>query len=307
MNKRNILALFSLVIILAFIGYIIFDTIKPDRKPAETISSINNNEPADKWQISRTIETQAGLKAVTVASNGNIYAGGDSFILCYDYQFNKSWQIETPDKITALALYGDTIFAASDEVIYLLSSNGEMIGEWGPYEKNCIITSLSANKDYLAVADAGNKIVFIIKKDGEVHSMIGHFGEKLLIPSPFFDVYLTDNDTLFMAHTGKSRIEMRTTDGILVSFFGEPGSAYDSFCGCCNPAHFTVVPQGFITAEKGINRIKILGSSGKFIEYVSSVNDFVASAPLDVVSVDGETIYGANRADSKIYVFRKKL
>jgi hypothetical protein len=306
MDKKKILALFSLVIILAFIGYIVYDTVKSDRKPAETVTSINDTVPGDKWQISTVIEVQEGLKAVTATSDGNIYAGGDSYIVCYNNQLNKLWQIETPTRVTALATYGDTLFATSEEVIYLINSSGEIICEWGPYEANCLITSASANKDYLAVADAGNKIVFIIKKDGEVHSMIGHFGEKLLIPSPYFDVYLTEDNKLYMAHIGKFRIETWTTDGWFVSSFGESGTTPDAFCGCCNPAHFTFVQQGFITAEKGINRIKILGPIGEFIEYVSSVNDFVASAPLDVTSPDGKIIYGANPADSKLYVFERK-
>ena len=306
MAKKKILALFSLVIILVFIGYIVYDTVKRDRKPAETVTGINDTVPGDKWQISTVIDVQEGLKAVTATTEGNIYAGGESFIVSYDNQLNKLWQIETPTRITALAMNGDTLFAASEEVIYLVSPGGEIISEWGPYEANCIITSASANKDYLAIADAGNKIVFIIKKDGEVHAMIGHFGEKLLIPSPYFDVYLTENNRLYMAHTGKFRIETWTTDGFFVSSFGEPGYGPEAFCGCCNPAHFTVVPQGFVTAEKGINRIKIIGAIGGFVEYVSSVNDFVASTPLDVASADGKIIYGANSADSKLYVFKRK-
>ena len=306
MAKKKILALFSLVIILVFIGYIVYDTVKRDRKPAETVTGINDTVPGDKWQISTVIDVQEGLKAVTATTEGNIYAGGESFIVSYDNQLNKLWQIETPTRITALAMNGDTLFAASEEVIYLVSPGGEIISEWGPYEANCLITSASANKDYLAIADAGNKIVFIIKKDGEVHAMIGHFSEKLLIPSPYFDVYLTEDNRLYMAHTGKFRIETWTTDGFFVSSFGEPGYGPEAFCGCCNPAHFTVVPQGFVTAEKGINRIKILGAIGGFVEYVSSVNDFVASAPLDVASADGKIIYGANSADSKLYVFKRK-
>jgi len=306
MAKKKILALFSLVIILVFIGYIVYDTVKRDRKPAETVTGINDTVPGDKWQISTVIDVQEGLKAVTATAEGNIYAGGESFIVSYDSQLNKLWQIETPTRITALTMNGDTLFAASEEVIYLISPGGEILSEWGPYEANCLITSASANKDYLAIADAGNKIVFIIKKDGEVHAMIGHFGEKLLIPSPYFDVYLTENNRLYMAHTGKFRIETWTTDGLFVSSFGEPGSGPEAFCGCCNPAHFTVVPQGFVTAEKGINRIKILGAIGGFVEYVSSVNDFVASTPLDVASADGKIIYGANPADSKLYVFERK-
>ena len=88
--------------------------------------------------------------------------------------------------------------------------------------------------------------------------------------------------------------------------FGEPGMAPGAFCGCCNPAHFIVTPNGFITSEKGINRIKILGKSGEFIEFVTSRNKFVPSIPLDLASADGNILYAANPADSKLYVFRRK-
>ena len=93
---------------------------------------------------------------------------------------------------------------------------------------------------------------------------------------------------------------------VLKSYFGEPGTAPELFCGCCNPAHFALIPEGFVTAEKGINRIKILNKKGEFIEFVNSKNNFIKSVPLDLASADGKTIYAANPADSKLYVFNRK-
>jgi hypothetical protein len=92
----------------------------------------------------------------------------------------------------------------------------------------------------------------------------------------------------------------------MISMFGEPGMAPGAFCGCCNPAHFALLPQGFVTAEKGINRIKILGKSGEFIEFVSSKNKFLSSIPLDLAAAGGKVIYAANPADSKLYKFIRK-
>ena len=92
----------------------------------------------------------------------------------------------------------------------------------------------------------------------------------------------------------------------MTSSFGEPGMAPGAFCGCCNPAHFVITPDGFITAEKGINRIKVLDRKGDFVEFVSSENKFVPSIPLDLASADGKTLYAANPADSKLYVFSRK-
>ena len=305
MNKKYA-AYFSLVIILAFIGYIIYDILTPSGDVQEKTEAADETALPDEWKLLKEVFIGDGLKAVAVSDDGNVYLGGDSFVACYNSGLLKTWSLGMPGKINALTVSGDTLFAASEELVYLIDRNGKMISEWGPYEAKCLITSLSANKNYLAIADAGNKIVFILKKDGEVVSMIGHFGEQLLIPSPYFDVNLTDDNNIFLANTGNFRIEKRTLEGKVVSNFGTSGTAPAEFCGCCNPAHFAAIPQGFVTAEKGINRIKIMGPEGGFIEYVSSNNDFIPSEPLDVASADGNTIYGANPADGKLYVFVRK-
>lgn len=305
MNKK-LLAFFSLLVILTFIGYIVYDTLRPDRESVEQPQNTTEQAPMDQWYISREVAVSEGLQSVAVSDDGEVYLGGDGFVACYSKDLNEVWHFSITGKIEALTVNDDTVFAASEEMIFLISKDGKMIGEWGPYEANSIITSVSANNRFVAFADAGNKRVFILKKNGEVASMIGQFGEKLLIPSPYFDVYLTADNTLFLANTGNFRIEKWTIDGRFLSSFGEPGTAPDAFCGCCNPAHFAVVPQGFVTAEKGINRIKLMGPEGGFIEYVSSENDFIPSVPLDVASADGKTIYAANPADSKLYMFRRK-
>jgi ABC-type nitrate/sulfonate/bicarbonate transport system substrate-binding protein len=66
-----------------------------------------------------------------------------------------------------------------------------------------------------------------------------------------------------------------------------------------------LIPDGFVTAEKGINRIKILNKKGEFVEFVNSHNNFIKSVPLDLASVDGKTIYAAYPAESKLYVFNR--
>jgi len=191
-------------------------------------------------------------------------------------------------------------------LILIISSRGEIKDEWGPFEDNGIITSVTSNNSYVAFADAGNKMLFILDKTGGVKKLIGQNDGQFIIPSPYFDVALNSDNTLFVANTGHRRVETRSIEGILKSYFGEPGTAPGAFCGCCNPAHFIIIPNGFVTAEKGINRIKILNKSGEFVEYVSSKNKFMPSIPLDLASADGNTIYAAYPADSKIYIFTRK-
>jgi len=306
MNKK-LVTIFSVGIILVFIGYIIFDTAKPADSAKDESKNSTIPEISDAWRISNEFKVNEGsLKAVTVTLSGIIYLGGDSFVACYDKDLKLNWNVKSSSPVTALSTSGDTVFASTANQILVLSSAGKILNEWGPFEDSCMITSVSSNKKFVAFADAGNKTVYILDKGGEVKKMIGQSDRKFVIPSPYFDVALDDNSNIFIANTGEHRIETYSSDGVFISQFGGAGTAPGLFCGCCAPPHFALIPQGFVTAEKGINRIKILDKTGEFVEYVNSKNNFVKSVPLDLASADGITIYGAYPADSKLYVFKRK-
>jgi hypothetical protein len=306
MNKK-VLTIFSVTIIIVFIGYIIFDSTKSGGSGKNETKNAEVNEIPDAWMISNEIKVSEGtLKAVTVSPAGTIYLGGDSFVSCYDKDLKLMWNQKTVSPVTSLSIFGDTVFASTMEQILVMSTDGRIKSEWGPFEDSCLITSVSSNRKYVAIADAGNKLIFILDKGGEVKSMIGQKKAQFVIPSPYFDVALDNENNVFVANTGLHRIETYSIDGVLKSQFGEAGTAPGSFCGCCAPPHFALIPAGFVTAEKGINRIKILNRKGEFIEFVNSKNNFVKSIPLDLASADGNIIYAANPADSKLYVFSRK-
>jgi hypothetical protein len=95
MDKKNSLALFSLLIILSFIGYIIYDSIKPVNNLAnETGTNKNENIPSDKWRIIQEVFIKKGLKALAISVNGRIYLGGASFISCYDEEMKELWNLK---------------------------------------------------------------------------------------------------------------------------------------------------------------------------------------------------------------------
>jgi hypothetical protein len=306
MNKKWA-TFFVIVIILVFIGYIVFDVAFKKEKNSDNPTLIDSAGFTDQWIVSKVFEPGQGkLKAVAASESGNIILGGGSFVSCYNSDLNALWTIKTEKPVTAVSVSGDTVFAATVETILVISGKGDLISEWGPFEDSTIITSVSSGKTLIAFADAGNRIITILDKKGNVRKMIGNSDETFIIPSPYFDVALDDRNNIFVANTGKRRIEIRSTDGTLLRYFGEPGLAPEAFCGCCNPSHFALIPGGFVTAEKGLNRIKILNEKGEFVEFVSSVNNFSPPNPLDVASADGKIIYGANPADSKLYVFKRK-
>jgi DNA-binding beta-propeller fold protein YncE len=305
--NRKFVSIFSVLIIVVFIAYIVFDTSRPAVIEKKVTSPSKSDSLPDRWKISGELPFREGsLKAVTVASSGNIFTGGDSFVSCYSKDLRLLWSLKTPYPVTALSNCGDTVFASTVELILVIGTDGRLKDEWGPFEDKSFITSVASNNSLVAYADAGNKMVVVLDKQGIVKKIIGQGDGQFILPSPYFDVALDANNTLYVANTGHRRIETRTTEGRLISAFGEPGMAPGAFCGCCNPAHFIVTPDGFITSEKGINRIKVLGTEGEFVEFVSSANRFVPSVPLDLASADGNTVYAANPADSKLYIFTRK-
>ena len=305
--NRKFAAIFSVLIILVFIGYMVFDTSKsegPDKSPTGFEKVIY---PDGNWKISDEFKVKEGsLRAVTASHSGNIYLGGDSFVSCYDAKLKQVWTLTSPAPVTSLAFCNDTVYASTIDMVLVINNDGKLLNEWGPFENNSIITSVSANKSYVAFADAGNKALFILDKGGEVKRMIGRNDGQFIVPSPYFDVALDSAGFIYVANTGQRRLETRNSEGVITMYFGQPGTAPDAFCGCCNPAHFVKTKTGYITGEKGINRIKILGESGEFIEFVSSKNDFTPSVPLDLSSVDENMIYAANPFDSKLYIFTRK-
>jgi hypothetical protein len=305
--NRKVVTVLSVLIILIFIGYIIFDTARPSVQSKNETSALETPQVPDAWKISNEIRPGGdSLKAVTVTNSGKIYVGGNSFVSCYDKALNLQWNVKTTAAVTSLSNYGDSIFASTRTQILVMSPGGKILNEWGPFEDGSLITSVSANRRFVAFADAGNKSVFILDKGGEVKKIIGQNDKQFIIPSPFFDVALDNDNNLFVANTGHHRIETRSIDGVVKSSFGEPGLAPEYFCGCCAPAHFALIPQGFVTAEKGINRIKILNTKGEFVEFVNSMNSFIKSVPLDLASADGITIYAVYPGDSRLYVFNRK-
>lgn len=306
MNKKLASAAI-IVLILVFIGYIVYDAALKKKKPAKEPSEVATPVINDQWSIEKVFEPGKGqLNSVAVSSGGDFILGGDSYIACYHPDFTQVWEYKTEEPVTALATSGGYIYAAVQEVIEVLDMHGLKVDEWGPYESNVMITSVAANDSFVAFADAQGKVVYVLDKKGVFKSLLGKTDVPFVIPSGFFDVALDDNNMIYVANTGKFRIERRNVEDKIIGFFGESGSEPNAFCGCCNPAHFALMPGGYVTAEKGINRIKILDENGNFIEFVSSANNFMASVPLDLASCDGTLIYAANPADSKLYVFKRR-
>ena len=116
----------------------------------------------------------------------------------------------------------------------------------------------------------------IAKGSGRIVSVAsdaGRIGEKnqersipgFIVPSPFFDVKLGDDGLIRVTNPGRHQIETYTTAGEFVSAWGQASAALEGFCGCCNPIHLVLLPNGrTVTCEKGLPRVKVYGPGGAF-------------------------------------------
>ena len=169
---------------------------------------------------------------------------------------------------------------------------------WPQVAPNAIITAIAPSHDRIWVADWGTKLVYEYDNDGRLKSRLCARNEQagypgIIAPSPHFDVSVAGNDRLYVSNPGMHRIESYSFDGHLQSYRGAPGNDFSSFCGCCNPVDFAMMPDGsFVTGEKGIPRIKIHNPEGRFVEFVAGPDQFASNTmSLDLaVTPDGRVL-----------------
>lgn len=212
---------------------------------------------------------------------GDIYVAGDKKIR----KFNISGDLQ--DEIT---LNGSArCLAVTDGKIYIGMANhvrvydmvtGQAVN-WPAFSEDSIVTSIAVSKGDVFVADAGSRVVLHYDMSGE---LIGRIGEKdrdrnvpgFVISSSYFDLAMAKDGLLRVVSPGRHRIEAYTVDGDMEFTWGQYSSGIEGFCGCCNPAHFAILSDGgFVTSEKGLIRVKIYDSEGKFVGVVANTEQLL--------------------------------
>jgi hypothetical protein len=161
------------------------------------------------------------------------------------------------------------LYVGAGSRVFLFDPQGAAMGTWMEgFSDKSVLTSVAVGEDAVFVADAGNRVVLRFDPEGKLLGRIGEPDEArglrgFVIPSPHFDVAVTADGLLRVVNPGARRIETFTADGDLLGQWGKASADIDGFFGCCNPADFTVLPDGrFVTAEKGIPRVKIYSPKG---------------------------------------------
>ena len=204
------------------------------------------------------------------------------------------------------------IYVGVGDHVEVLDAEGQRVASWDPLGDEAVLTSIARYKDDVFVADAGHRIVLHYDTAG---TLVGHIGEKnpdknipgFVIPSPHFDLAVSRDGLLRVVNPGRNRIETYTLDGDLEFAWGERSVGIKGFCGCCNPVNFALLPDGsFVTAEKGLDRVKIYNSDGGFVGVVAGPAQLGKEGKIKVCNTPEECREGgldvAVGPDGRIYV-----
>jgi hypothetical protein len=160
---------------------------------------------------------------------------------------------------------------------------GRMTASWSSFGPRSHLTSIAVDGENIWIADAGERVVYRCDRTGRV---VGRVAERddsrgipgLVVPSPHLDVAVGPDGLVWVANPGLHRLEAYSADGQLERYWGSAGANVESFFGCCNPSDFALLADGsFITAEKGIARIKHHHADGRFDCAVVSPEAFAAN------------------------------
>ena len=254
------------------------------------------------------------LRAIAVDQDDLIYVAGDSALVVLQDSGREVSRFVLGASAGCIAVSPEgRIYLGMKDHLRVLNKDGSEIGTWDKINSAAIITSIALTETEVFVADAGNKIVWRYDTSGKLLSKIGERnGEEgkigFVIPSPYFDVAIDRDGLLWVVNPGRHTLENYTSDGQLRSSWERTSVGLDGFCGCCNPIHMALLPNGsFVTSEKGIARVKIHEPTGEFRTVVAAPELFAeGTVGLDLAVDAQERILVLDPKAGVVRIFVKK-
>jgi hypothetical protein len=247
------------------------------------------------------------VRAIAVGPEDKAHVAGDQSVRVFDLEGEQLCEMAIDGRPTCVAVgsaeheFPGRVYVGVGDRIEVCDTDGKSIDAWnGGLDEKSVLTSIAVGEEDVFVADAGNRIVLRYDTKGELICRIGEPAPDrgvrgFVIPSPYFDVAVTQDGLLRVSNPGARRIETYTFDGDWLGHWGKASNKeIDGFFGCCNPSNFAVLEDGrFVTAEKGIPRIKVYGSRGEF--------QCVVAGPQTLTQ--GDIVIDETRDDHQVKVF----
>lgn len=233
------------------------------------------------------------LSALTIAPDGSLIAGGEKGMTGFP----------NIGKPSCLAVDDEgRIFAGMNDHVEVFPKVGNKI-VWPVPGPKAYLTSIAVDDDFVFVADAGSRCIWRYEKaGGEPVKMESDRG--FYVPSPYFDIDLGTDGSVWAVNPGYHAFENYSADGRFISSWEKSSFYIEGFSGCCNPSHVALMPDGsFLTAEKGLIRVKIHNLDGSLRCVVAAPDQFEESIA-DIAVDDSGRIYVL--CEDRIRVFEEK-
>jgi hypothetical protein len=291
------LILLGILIVAIIVGDFVSD--RPDKREANPFEyNVDEFKEVDPELIlyRETKNFNIGFEkpAGIAVHDDRIYITGDRSIKIINRTGQLLLNIDLNAQPTAVDASGNKVFVAVDNQIVVYDKQGNMLKEWEHPGENSILTSIAIADSIVFVADAGNRRVMKYSDNGELLLQFeGKTSDEVLhgfiIPSPYFDLDVNSFGELWVVNPGMHALENYTFDGAQRGYWENTGIKIEGFSGCCNPAHFTFLPDGsFVTSEKGMVRIKVYKPSGELFGVVAPPKKFNDDGEAPDLSTDAE-------------------
>jgi hypothetical protein len=262
--------------------------------------------------------------ALALGPDGSIYVAGENTVVVLDSKGAELSRHAAAGLPGCLAVTpGGKLLLGMRDHIEVLDPQGGPTAVWPSLGEQTYLTSVVADAEHIYAADAGNRVVWHLDHSGNVQRRIGERNPGtdapgFVVPSPCFDLAFDPMGSLWAVNPGKHGLENYTPEGKLISAWYRPGMDLGGFCGCCNPIHIAFRSNSsVVTAEKGLNRIKVYGPDHELLgvvatpEMLANVDKAVAvddSEPMirDLVVDQQDRILALHQPAKVILVFEDK-
>jgi hypothetical protein len=243
--------------------------------PAAFVTALPPADPSLlTWRLVSTVPLDLAVpRGVAAAADGTLWVCGDRSVERLDAKgaVAARYPLDAEPIGLGLTAPGVVLVSIGSEVLRLDPASGT-IQTWASLGPQAIVTSISASRDAVYVADAGNRMLMRFSADG---SLVRTYATDFLVPSPFFDVAAAPDGSAWAADPGAASIRRYSADAHLAAIWGKSGTTPDGFAGCCNPAALALLPDGsIVTGEKGVVRVKVYDPDGTLRSMVTEPTAF---------------------------------
>ena len=220
--------------------------------------------------------------ALAVGPDDAVYVAGSEEVTVHEPSGERRTSFPLPAPAHALTVDAkEGVYVAFQDRLGIFDARGRLMVESERLDGKAWLTSVSVAGDRILLADGGNRRLLWCDTTGRVADVIGDREPGFIVPSAFFEAVVDADGMVQVANPGRHRVEAYTPAGEFVDAWGGASMAAEGFCGCCNPANFTLLADGrFVTSEKGLNRIKIYSRRGEFEGFVAGPDQLIEDEAL---------------------------